>query len=105
MVLPSTACDCVKDFGPGRMSLPPLMWFVVGLGVLAYVWLSNIGMIGELLQLSGISGFLSMLMDFGNLFLVLNILGLITLWGGFYELRKRKIELEAKKPFMTCEQQ
>lgn len=101
MVLPSSNCSCAAGAPQGRITLPPIIWIVMGIGVLLYAWLSNYSEFSMALNNGAISGFLT---DLANLFLALNIFGIILLLGAGYELHRRKMELEAKRPLLTCEQ-
>ncbi|MDR1396218.1 MAG: hypothetical protein LBJ14_00560 [Desulfarculales bacterium] len=103
LVLPSTNCHCVQDFGPGRMSLPPVIWFGLGLGILAYIWLNNLSLIGLAWRNGGWNEMAALLTDLSNLLLALTLFSLIMLWGGIYELRKRRQELASRRPFLLCE--
>ena len=101
MVLPSSNCSCAAGAPQGRVTLPPIVWIVMGLGVLLYSWLSNLSAF-KLALANGVFG--SFITDFANLFLVLNVFGVILLLGAVYEFHRRKLELEAKRPLLTCEQ-
>lgn len=101
MVLPSSNCSCAKGVGPGRLSVPPIVWIVMAIGILLYTWISGFNELSEAWQ-AGLTG--AFIMDLGNLFLVLNILAVIFLWGAGYEFSKRKRELEERRASLSCEQ-
>ena len=102
MVLPSTNCSCAKGMGPGRVTIPPIVWIVVGLGVLLYAWLNNWTILSLAWQTGQMGNFV---MDLANLFLALNFFGLVLLWGAYYEYAKRKKELDERRPSLSCEQE
>jgi hypothetical protein len=103
LLLPSTNCHCVQDLGPGRMSLPPLIWFIMGLGLLAYIWISNLALLQAAWHSGGWSALAGLASDLGNLLLPCSLFALLIISGGLYELRKRQQELTARRPFLLCE--
>ncbi|MDR2077071.1 MAG: hypothetical protein LBP61_09130 [Desulfovibrio sp.] len=103
LLLPSANCHCAQNLGPGRMSLPPLIWFLLALGMLAYAWFTNLTPLQAAWQSGGWKALGALAADAGNLFLPLNLFALFVFGGGMYELRKRRQELEARRPFMSCE--
>ncbi len=100
MVLPSTNCSCAQGLGPGRVSVPPIMWILFAIGVLLYAWLSNLSGLSVAWHAGKLGEFI---MDLPNLFLALNLFGLVFIWGARYEYVKRKEEIEERKPNLSCE--
>jgi hypothetical protein len=85
------------------MSLPPLIWFILGLGILAYIWLAQWGAILAAWEAGGWPALGRLAADLSNLLLPCTLFALLIIGGGLYELYKRQQELAERRPFLLCE--